>query len=131
MFCLYTFPFRPGKSCKLSSSGKFRILQCPQNSVICDKERRETCVSNVGVALWNPQILMAYPQSIAVKPQFKILNPSFFILLPPISFIKPLFSIINSSSSIRTQDLCRPSTRDTIRTANGVIIGPKKRTKIT
>ena len=28
---------RPGKSFESSSSGKFRTLQCPQNSVICDK----------------------------------------------------------------------------------------------
>ena len=41
---------RPGKSCESSSSGKFRALQCPQNSVIHDKGQRETCVSNVGVA---------------------------------------------------------------------------------
>ena len=26
----------PGKSCESSSSGKFRVLQCPQNSVVCD-----------------------------------------------------------------------------------------------
>ena len=38
---------RPGKSCKLSSSSKFRILQCPQNSVIPDKGQRETCLLNV------------------------------------------------------------------------------------
>ena len=36
---------RPGKSCKLSSSGKFRILQCPQKR----QRQRETCVLNVGV----------------------------------------------------------------------------------
>ena len=28
---------RPGKSCKMSSSGKFRDLQCPQNSAIHNK----------------------------------------------------------------------------------------------
>ena len=28
----------PGKSCKSSSSEKFRALQSPQNSAICDKE---------------------------------------------------------------------------------------------
>ena len=38
---------RPGKSCKLSSGGKLRILQYPQNSVIRDKGQRETCVLNV------------------------------------------------------------------------------------
>ena len=38
---------RPGKSCKLSSSGKLGILQCPQNSVIRNKGQRETCVLNV------------------------------------------------------------------------------------
>ena len=40
----------PGKSCKSSLSGKFRILQCPQNSVIRDEGQRETCASNLGVA---------------------------------------------------------------------------------
>ena len=39
----------PGKSCESSSSEKFRALQCPQNSVICDKVRMEICESNVGV----------------------------------------------------------------------------------
>ena len=29
--------FRPGKNCKLSSSRKFRDLQCPQNTVTHDK----------------------------------------------------------------------------------------------
>ena len=29
---------RPGKSCKSSSSGKFRALQCPQNSLIRDMD---------------------------------------------------------------------------------------------
>ena len=43
-------PSRPGKSYKLSSSGKFRILQCPQNSMIRVKGQRETCASNFGVA---------------------------------------------------------------------------------
>ena len=42
--------FRPGKSCKSSSSGKFRALQSPQNSVIRDKGEREKCALNVGVA---------------------------------------------------------------------------------
>ena len=41
---------RPGKSCKSSSSGKFWILHCPQNSVIRDKGQRETCILNIGVA---------------------------------------------------------------------------------
>ena len=40
---------RPGKSCKLSSSGKFRALQCPQNSVIRNKGRNGTCALNVVV----------------------------------------------------------------------------------
>ena len=88
---------RPGKSCELSSSGKFRALQCPSNSVIRDKGWTEICVSNGGVAWSNPQILSAYPQSIALHPQFWILNPPFSILLPKISFIQPQFSISNSS----------------------------------
>ena len=95
--CKY-FKFRSGKSCKSSSSGKFRCLQCPQNSVIHDKGWRDTCVLNVGVAWWNPQILIAYPQSTALNLQFQILNPPFSILLPQISFYQPQFSIFNSSS---------------------------------
>ena len=94
---------RPGKSCNSSSSGKFRILQCPQNSVIRDKGQRETCVLNVGVAWWNPQILIAYPQSRALLPQFWILNPQFSYLLPQISFIQLQLSIVNSSSFILNQ----------------------------
>ena len=39
----------PEKSCKWSSSGKFRALQCPQNSVICDNGWTERYVLNVGV----------------------------------------------------------------------------------
>ena len=61
---------RPGNSCKSSSRGIFRILQCPQNRVIRDKGQRETYILNVGVALWNPQFLIAFPQSIAIQPQF-------------------------------------------------------------
>ena len=59
---------RPGKSCESSSIGKFRILKCLLNTVICEKGQREICVLNVGVARWNPQILIAYPQSIALNP---------------------------------------------------------------
>ena len=43
-------------------------LQCTQNSVICDNGWTEIYALNVGVARWNPQILMAYPQSIALNP---------------------------------------------------------------
>ena len=57
----------------------------------------------VGVACWNPQILIAYPHSIALHPQFLILNASFSILLPQISLIQPRFSIFNSSSSLLSQ----------------------------
>ena len=87
---------RPGKSCKSSLSGKFRILQCSQNSVIHNKGQRETSVLNVGVKWWNPQFLIAYPQSRALQPQFWMLYALFFIPLPQ-------FSIVNSSSSILTQ----------------------------
>ena len=97
---------RPGKSCKLSSSEKFRISQCPQNSVIRDKVQRESSVLNVGVAWWNPHILITYPQSIALQPRFWIINAPFDILLPQISFIHPQFSIVNSDSSVLTQK-CR------------------------
>ena len=71
--------------------------------MIRDKGQRETCVLNVGVAWWNPQILIAYPHSIALQPQFWILINPFSILLAQISFIQPQFSIVNSSSSILTQ----------------------------
>ena len=77
---------RPGKSFKWSSSGKFWILQCPQNSVIRDKGQ--------------------YPQSITLQPQFWILNAPFFIHLPQISFIQPQFSIVTFSTSILTRK-CR------------------------
>ena len=73
---------RPGKGCKLSSSGKFCALQCPQKSVIRNNGWTEINVLNIGVAWWNPQILMAYPQFIALHPQFSILNALFSILLP-------------------------------------------------
>ena len=94
---------RPGKSCKWSSSGKFRALQCPQNSVNCDTGWSKIYVLNVGVAWWNPQILMTSPQFIALHPQFSILNASFSILLPQISLIQPQFCIFGSSSSILSQ----------------------------
>ena len=87
---------RPGKGCKLSASGKFRALVCPQNSVIHDNGWTEIYALNFGVAWWNPQILMAYPQSIALPPQFSILDSSFSIILPQIS-------LFNSSSSILSQ----------------------------
>ena len=63
---------RPGKSCESSSSRKFRALQCPQNSASRQRMNRHTDihVANVGVARSNPQILSAYPQSIAIHPQF-------------------------------------------------------------
>ena len=64
------FITRPGKSCESFSNGKFIAMQCPQNSVIRDKIQRETFVSNDGVARWNPQILIVYPQFIAIEPQF-------------------------------------------------------------
>ena len=59
-----------GKSCISSSSVKFKALQCPQNSVICDNGWTEIDVLNVGVAWWNPQILMAYLRFIALHPEF-------------------------------------------------------------
>ena len=80
-------PPRPGKSCKLSSSGKFRDLQCPQSSV----------------AWWNPQIVIAHSLSTGLHPQFWILNPLFSIILPQISLIHPQFTILNSSFSILSQ----------------------------
>ena len=83
---------------KLSSSWKFWALQCPQNSVICNKVWPwKLYVLNVCVAWFNPQILIAYHQSIALLPQFWIQNPPFSILLPKISFIQPQFSIFNSN----------------------------------
>ena len=40
----FAYYWQSGNSCKLSSRGKFRILQCPQNNMIRDKGQRETCV---------------------------------------------------------------------------------------
>ena len=91
---------RPGKSCKSSSRGKLRYLQCPQNSVIRDNGQRETCVSNVGMAWWNPQILIAYHQSKALQPQFWALNPPLSILLPKISIVNSSFSILSQKYRI-------------------------------
>ena len=91
---------RQGKSYKSFSSGKFRILQCPQNSGICDNRWTEIYVSNVGVTWWNPQILMTYPQSTAFHSPFLTLNASFSIPLHQISLIQPHFSIFNCYSSI-------------------------------
>ena len=90
-------PDRSGKSCKLSSSGKFRALQSPQNSGIFDKKWKEIRVLNVGVAWCNLQILNAYPQHITLHSQFLTQNPHFSIILPKIHFIQPQFSISNSS----------------------------------
>ena len=97
---------RPGNSCKLSSSGKFKNLQCPQNSVIRDKGWPEIYTLNVGVAWWNHNILIANSQSIVFHPQVLPLNPLKSILLPEISFIKTQFSIFQSSTSILRQK-CR------------------------
>ena len=36
-YSLHCFKRRPGKSCESSSSGKFRALECPQNSRIRDE----------------------------------------------------------------------------------------------
>ena len=94
---------RPGKICKSSSSRKFRVVQCPQNSGIRNNGWTEIYVLNVGVAWWNPQILMTYPQSISLHPQFPILNAPISILLPYISYIHCQFSILNSSSYIQSQ----------------------------
>ena len=94
---------RPEKSCKSSLCGKFRALQCPQNSVIRGNGWTEIYVVNVTVACWNP-ILMANPPSVALHPQFSFLNASFSILFPQISLIQPQFSIFDSSSSIPGQD---------------------------
>ena len=41
---------RPGKTCQSSSSGNFRIVQCPKNSVIRDKRQNEVCIFNVDLA---------------------------------------------------------------------------------
>ena len=76
----------------MSSSGNFRALQCPPNSVIRDKLWTEIRVSNVCLALLNPQILTAYSQS--------ILNSKSSILLPQISFMQPKFPIFNYLFSI-------------------------------
>ena len=85
LFSIETLENRPGKSCKSSTSRKFRDLQCPQNSRICVN----------GVAWWNPQTLMVYPQPIALHPQFLILNALFSKLFDPTSFL-PLWAKKNT-----------------------------------
>ena len=53
---------RPGKSFKMSSSGKLRVLQCPQNSVIREKGCKEANkkanwqISRLHFAIWNLQM---------------------------------------------------------------------------
>ena len=93
---------RLGKSCQSSWSGKLRALQCLQNIGIRVKGWTEICVSNVGVAWSNPQILRAYPQSIALHPQFWFLNPPFAILLPqiflPTSILSKKYEIFGSKT---------------------------------
>ena len=101
-----TGPSRPGKSYKSSSSGKFRMLQCPQNSVIRDKDQIETRVLNFGVVWWNPQILIVYPQSIALHPLYWIQNSSFSSLLTLISL-----SNLNSPTSTHLPRSSIKSTR--------------------
>ena len=91
---------RPGKSCKMSSSGRFKVSKYPQNSVIRDKGRPKLFVLNIGVAWSTPQILFVYPQSTTLQPHFWILNPQFSIIQPQFSLINPQFSIFNTSSSI-------------------------------
>ena len=90
---------RPGKSCKLSSSGKLRDLQCPQNGVSCDKE---ICALIVGVAWWNRQIFIAHTQFTALHPQFWNLNPLFFIPKSPLSNLNSPSSTLLSYSSVKS-----------------------------
>ena len=64
---------------KLSSSWKFWALQCPQNSVICNKVWPwKLYVWNVCVAWWNPLILIVHPQWIWNSPFFYLI----FYFLP-------------------------------------------------
>ena len=69
------------------------------NNGICDKVWPEMCVLDIGIAWWNPQILIAYPQSTALQSKFWALNPPISTFLPQIFFTKPQFSIVNSSFS--------------------------------
>ena len=80
---------RHGKSFNLSSSGKFRAVQCPQNSMIHDKWWPEMCKLNVAVAWLIPQILIFPPQYTALH--FSILNFLFFYLKPPLSNINSMY----------------------------------------
>ena len=93
---------RPGKSCKSSSSGKLRILQCPQNSLICVKRTKR----NMCIECWCDMMESSNLDCLSLIQRLStsicILNPQISILLPQISFSKPQFSIVNSSSSILT-----------------------------
>ena len=73
-------------------------------SVILKKGGTGICVLDVGVALWNPQILTAHPQSKALLPQFSILNPHFSFLRYQISFsnLNTPSSTLLSPSSVKS-----------------------------
>ena len=92
---------RPGKSCKLSTSVKFRDLECPQKN----SQHRKT--RNMCIDCWcglGKSSNLDYPSSMQ-RPPLSIWNSKSSILhpLPQISFLQPQFSILNSSSFILRQ----------------------------
>ena len=70
--------------------------------MIHDNGWTEIYVLNVGVAWWNTQIFMAYPQYIALHTQISILNASFSILLPKnsIFYLQKFSSILSQENGI-------------------------------
>ena len=74
------------KSCKMLSSGKFRALQCPQNSLI----REKRC----GMIEWSyldcPSLLSIF------NPKPSTLNFEFSILNSPFSYLKSPLCNLNS-----------------------------------
>ena len=84
----------------MSSSGRFRVLEYPQNCVLRDKGLTKIFILNMCVAWWNPQIFIDYPQSTTLHPHFWILNTTFFIIQTHFTLIQTPFSILKSSAFI-------------------------------
>ena len=85
-----------GKVCKMPSSGKFRDLEWPQNSVIRDKVWQDImCIKCWCV--WHDGILLFW--LFILNLQLSILNFKFSILHSPPSYIKYPLSNLNSPSS--------------------------------
>ena len=82
---------RPGKSCKLSSSGKFRVLECPQNRMI----------GNTYIKCWFGMIESSKLDS----PSSILYFPYFFLKSPLINLNFPSSALLPPSSVKRTGNL--------------------------